>query len=455
MKAQKVSRTGFQQKSCPAKKTESPASPIETGGEFLPDGKSISLIQPLESDCLQLVFADGKDAKIAADVEYRRRTYVPPKTASSFREAIIFPSGIRDFGSTIALFTGIKDSLVRRGMPEEVAQSATYFGFGSWFTEVLPAVPFLLISGPRPSAILLLQLLGCLVRHPLPLVEISASSLRAVPMQLRPTLLIDNEFARNPLLRLLSASSNRNANIVRKGGVMNIFSAKALYRGEEPEDDSIGNGALRIDLFPSDRTLPILTLRDRQKLAAEFQPALLAYRVRNIEQVAAAQFDYAGVPQEVRPLAGLLAGCIVGAPELQAGVGPLLQTQHSRFRAERWVEPRCVVIEALLSHCHRKGQDGDLVRVGQIAQDVAAILKGRGETMEIQPRAIGATLRVLGLIAKRDGHGYGFALTESFSRRIHGLARQLDVAGVQEGRRMCSHCGESPLGYGKNDVVNH
>ncbi len=188
-------------------------------------------------------------------------------------------------------------------------------------------------------------------------------------------------------------------------------------------DDPLGNAALRIDLFPSDRTLPILSLRDRQKLAAEFQPALLAYRLSNIERVAAAQFDHAGVSEEVRPLAGLFAGCIVGAPELQAGVGPLLQTQRNRFRAERWVEPRCVVIEALLSRCHRRQQDGNVVRVAEIAQDVAAILKGRGESLELQPRAIGATMRVLGPIAKRSSQGYGFALTESFSRTVHKLAR--------------------------------
>jgi hypothetical protein len=450
MSTERVARKGIQPQSFPTKKFASSNCRVETGGEFLPDGKSISLIQPLDGDPLQLVFADGENAKIAAHVECFGRIYVPPRIPDSFREAIVFPTGMRDLGSTTALFTGIKDSLVRHGMPAEVAESATYFGFSSWFTEVLPAVPFLLISGPRPEANLLLQLLGCLVRHPLPLVQISVSSLRSVPMRLRPTLLIDHELARDPLLRLLAASSNRNANMLRKGGVINAFSSKALYSGLDSGDDSFGNGALRIDLFPSDRSLPILTVRDRHKFAAEFQPALLAYRVRNIAQVAAAPFDYVGVSEEVRPLAGLLAGCIVGAPELHAGIGPLLTAQHNRFCAERWIEPRCVVIEALLSRCHRKEQRGTVARVGEIAQDVADILKGRGETVELQPRAIGATLRVLGLIAKRDSHGFGFILTESFCRRIHKLARQFDVAAAQEGKIICESCFDDI----KNDIVN-
>ena len=133
----------------------------------------------------------------------------------------------------------------------------------------------------------------------------------------------------------------------------------------------------------------------------------------------------------------------------------MFEAQQDRFRGDRWVEPRCVVIEAILSRCHRQEQEGNVVRVGEIAQDVAAILQGRGKAVKLEPRAVGATLRILGLIAKRYSHGYGFALTESFSRRIHGLARQLDVASVLEGRRMCSQCVESPLGHGKNDVVNH
>jgi hypothetical protein len=35
-------------------------------------------------------------------------------------------------------------------------------------------------------------------------------------------------------------------------------------------------------------------------------------------------------------LASLLAVCIVDAPELQAGVGSLLEAWHQQTRADRW-----------------------------------------------------------------------------------------------------------------------
>jgi hypothetical protein len=106
---------------------------------------------------------------------------------------------------------------------------------------------------------------------------------------------------------------------------MNAYGAKALYCSRLERDDSFGDAAPHINLLPSEGLLPILTQKDRQDLAARFQPELLAYRVRNIARVAAGQFDDADLSKDVRPLAGLLAGCIVDAPELQADIAPLLE----------------------------------------------------------------------------------------------------------------------------------
>jgi hypothetical protein len=381
------------------------------------------------------------DSRVVGSVESGGQLYCPPRLSVSLQQAMLFPVGMRDFASTTALFTAVKDSLLHHGLPEDVALSATYFIFSSWFSEVLPAAPFLLISGPRPEANLLLQLLGCLVRHPLPLVEISASNLRSLPMQLRPTPLVDNELVRDSLLRLLSVSSNRSANILLKDGVVNTYSAKVLYQGTGAGDDSFGDAVMHINLALSDRMLPILNQKHRQDLAAEFQPGLLAYRVKNIARVAAAQCTFPGLPRQCQLLASLLAVCIVDAPELQAGVGSLLEVGHQQTRADRWGDLQCVVIEAILSCCHRRQNEGDIVYVGDIAADAAAILSGRGETTKLEPRAIGSILRDLGLNGKRDSRGYRFVLDDPFCDRIHRLAQQFDVATIQEGGlATCADC---------------
>jgi hypothetical protein len=86
------------------------------------------------------------------------------------------------------------------------------------------------------------------------------------------------------------------------------------------------------------------------------------------------------------------------------------------------------------------------VHVKDIAEDAAAILKGRGAEGSLEPRAVGAALRMVGLTAKRDKSGYKFELTDSFCRRIHQLAHQFDVAAVQDGGFVaCVHCKELGL----------
>ena len=440
-------RLRFRQRNSASKtSTRVPAPSIKTGGEFFADGRSISLLRDSSTESLKLLLGGGKGEVIGFLVEYADRTYVPPDLADSFQQAIVFPEEARDFGSTGALFAAIKESIVNCGLSEHAAQVAVYFLLSSWFVEILPAAPFLLISGPRAEASLLLALLSCLVRHPLPLVEISAASLRTLPTNLSPTLLIDDELMPDPLFRLLSVSSNRNANLVMKDGVMNAYGAKALYCGPLERDDSFGDAAMHINLLPSERMLSILTPKDRRDLAARFQPELLAYRVRNIARVAAAQFNVRGLPREGRLLGSLLAACIVDAPELQAGVGAMLEIQHQQRRADRWFDLRCVVIEAVLSRCHRRQDEADVVYVGDIAADAAAILMGRGETAKLEAREIGSILRDLGLSGKRNRRGYRFVLDDPFCHRIHKLAQQFDVATAQEGGLVtCPDCTETGL----------
>jgi hypothetical protein len=422
------------------------APSVETGGEFFSDGRSISLVRNLDTERPKLLLVGGRRDVIGSAIEYAGRRYVPPDLSDSFQRALIFPETKKDFGSTAALFTSVKESLVCFGLPEQVALTAVYFLFPSWFVEVLPAAPLLLISGPRAEASMLLALLSCLVRHPLPIVQISETGLRSLPMNLRPTLLIDDELIADSLFRLLSVSSDRNANILVKDGVVNTYSAKALYCGPVERDESFGDAILRINLAPSDSRLPILAQKDRQDLAAKFQALLLGYRTKNIARVARAKFNYPGLHKEYQLLASLLAVCIVDAPEIQAGVGSLLEAQHRQAHPDRWLDLRCVVIEAALSRCHRKQKEGTVVHVKDIAEDAAAILKGRGAEGPLEPRAVGAALRMVGLTAKRDKSGYKFELTDSLSHRIHQLAHQFDVAAAQEGGLVgCDHCKELGL----------
>ncbi len=454
----RTKKAAGQRKCNPARKSSPPRtpdavttdrrSPIETTGEVFSNGQSIELVLDAETGRPTLLFSDGEKCTVLPRVEYLGRVYVPADLSPSILRAVTWPTKCIDYGSTNKLFAAVQEMFTNHAFADEVALPTTHVVFSSWFPECLPAAPCLSITGPRPEATLLLQLLDCLVRHALPLAEVSRAALCSLPMDLHPTLLIDHEHLSRSTRRLLSASNNRNAYIPRKGSLVNIYCAKAIYRGDVLGDGLFGDAALQINLAPSRGKSPILDAKAQQEIASELQPQLLAYRLKNLAKVRASEFDLPGFASPIRILARVLGACIADAPELQAGLLPLLEEYEERIRGERWVDLRCIVIEALLSHCHT-GQK-DRVHVGEIAARTGTILKGRGETPARDPelfKLVGGILRELGFSPKRESKGYAMRLTDSVRRRIHQLARDHDVAAVQEGVALCPHCAEI-LGVG-------
>ena len=221
---------------------------------------------------------------------------------------------------------------------------------------------------------------------------------------------------------------------------MNIYCATAVYRADTLDHGLLGDATLQINLAPSRGRLPILEAKAKQEIAGELQPKLLAYRSRNIARVRESEFDLPGLASEIRILARILGACFVDAPELQAGLGPLLEEHNEKIRAEHWIDLHSVAIEALLFHCH--SGEKELVYVGEITRTACTILKGRGESTPLKPRAMGPILRSLGLSPKRVTKGFIIQLADGVRRRIHRLARDYDVAAVQEGVARCPHCSE-------------
>ena len=192
-------------------------SPIETTGELFSDGRSIELILDAETGRLNLLLSDGENYTVAPRVEYMGKVYVPPDLDPSIVQALTLPTKCTPYGSTPELFKAVQDPFLNHGFDTEIALATTYFIFATCFLECLPAAPRLAITGARPEANLLLQLLGCMVRHPLPLAEVSPAGLCSLPMDLRPTLLIAQEHLSPSALRLLSTAHSPNAYVPRKG----------------------------------------------------------------------------------------------------------------------------------------------------------------------------------------------------------------------------------------------
>jgi hypothetical protein len=416
------------------------APPIRTMGEVFPDGEGIELLHDAATGRLTLLLFDGKKRCVAPRHETRGNAYLPAEIEPSFLQAITLPSTCTDYGSTLELFTAVRAPFSTYGFTEEVASPAAFFVFASWFPDCLPAAPYLCIAGPRPEAGLLLQLLACMVRHPLRLGEITRSALCSLPFDLQLTLLIDHEPTSRSAQSLLAASNERGAFIWGRGRLISPFSAKAVYRGPALNDGNLDSAPLQINVLPIRGRLPILDMTAQREIVENLQPMMQDYRCRNISKVCESSMDFPEFQSELRILGRVLGAGIVDAPALQADLEPLLRRFDELARAERWRDLRCVTIEALLFLTHSEKQIK--VHVGKITQTLSTILKGRGESVSLEPETIGRIVRVLGFTPKRDSKGKAIHLSDRVRRRIHELARAYDVAAVQEGMALCQLCRE-------------
>ena len=423
----------------PRLNTQPLPSPIRTCGKVFSNGATIELFQGTGAGGpLRLHFFDGKRATIAPQVQFNGRLYRPAEFSSSIRRVVKFPQECMPFGSTTRLFAAIQQLFTSHGFLEAVAAAATYFIFATWFIGASPIAPALFITGSRLEASLLLQLLGCLVRRPLPLAEVTRHGLCSLPMKLLPTLLISADQIRPAAMGLLRTSSRRNAFFPLRDGLVDFFCAKAVYSGDIADNDFLGEGALHVNVAPFRGPLPLLEEEYAKEVTKKFQSQLLAYRCRYILDVRESKFDVPELTPGTRMLARVFGAPIVDASALQAGLTRLLQDHEENKLELLWTDLRCVVLEAALHHCHK--EPGERVQVGSITKTVNAILKGRGEAKEREAREIGFHLKGLGLIAKRKGPGWGILLDSAVCRHIHGLAHGFGLLAMRKGEARCQQC---------------
>jgi hypothetical protein len=205
--------------------------------------------------------------------------------------------------------------------------------------------------------------------------------------------------------------------------------------GEVPE--AIASGMLEITLPP---TAAGQALDDEQlsDIATELQNKMLAYRLANFAKIRVSRLRGANFTDQTRELAVNLAACVMGDPELAAGVVPLLKERDECVRGQRDKDLEVVVIEAVLGVFHEN--EKKRVQVTEIAALANSILRSRGEFIEYTPEEVGHRLVILGLERTRTAAGMCLILTSAMRRFVHGLARTYDVPSVASVVSGCPDC---------------
>ncbi|MFY9528807.1 MAG: hypothetical protein WAR24_07845 [Candidatus Acidiferrales bacterium] len=225
-----------------------------------------------------------------------------------------------------------------------------------------------------------------------------------------------------------------------------FFCAKVVFAKQPLRDPALAGFPLEIALAPTREYVPLMDLAEAERVAAEFQPKLLMYRLVNYRKVTTPSFDLGEFTVPTQELAHSLAASIVGDDELQSQIVPLLKQRDREIQVDRTTLLECIVLEALLAACH-DAQSGTLP-MADLTQSVNTILVGRGEVLQVSPEIVGWKLKALGLRTEfiTDGRR-DLALLDETRATIHTLAEGYGVRTLQQGlvTGLCPHCAALAL----------
>lgn len=414
---------------------------ITTAGERFPDGAMIELIA--RSPQPDLLLWNGQGAKIGPRVEYGGLIYTAADLHPTLRRAIRLPEGLHDYGSARALFDSVRELFERYlGLHERESSLLACFSISTWMAGPLRTAPNLTISGPdEDMGIDALRLLSSVCRHSLILAELTPSSFRLLPMYLSPTLLLDQQGLKPNVQRLLRASSHRGLYLPgNRGGVIDLYGPKAIFSGNDTAFDSLGGGIMQISLPPSPSVSLTVDVRVQNEIANYFQPRLLMYRLSNCGKVGDAPVDVSAFTFTTRPLARTLAECFPGDHDLSRDAVRLLQPQDDEVRGQRLRDVNCAIAEILLCMIHTGRRE---VLVGELAQDTNALLRSRGEILEVSAESVGWKLRDLHIRRHDSASGQLVRFGRETSHTVHQLTQAYDLPCSQHVEAGCPECNSA------------
>ncbi len=350
-------------------------------------------------------------------------------------ESLILPTGIPDLRRARQLFDDISAVLHKNVMlPRKDCSLLAYWAIATWFTDYLPFLPSVVITGPASTGDLLLRTLMAVCRRPVLLGELSPAILRKLPInELAPTLLIREPQLDRYMSALLNASNQPGYLFFSGKTFQQLYCPKCIYVGECFKDAPAMSNSVHINLSGS-------ALRPRHSLPTDeeitsFQNRLFWYRLLNHDKVAAANFRVSEFRPEISVVADVLAAAMVDDVELQRGVIEVLKDRDEQSRVDHATGVNALVLRAVLFHCHQKDQR-KFVR--EIAATTNRLYAEDGESLKLSSESVGHVLKNLGLYTRRLGNaGRGLMFDKATQSHAHSLAHEYDVLTSEP---TCEYC---------------
>jgi hypothetical protein len=411
-----------------------------TFGEVFRDGCITDVVASATDDQLNLLFWNGRSTLIARQVEYGGRTYRMQKLHASIVQATRLPRESVGYGTVQKLFTELRGKFeTYLGFSPRSAELSTFWVLTTWFCDCFSSPPTLWISGADVDlAAGFLGLLHCLCRRALRVSGVTRAGFLALPLDFRPTVLV-NQPTLSLGLKNLWCESNSRGSVVpgNRGVVLDVTTSKAVFLGMFGLAPPPGAGNLQLTLFPPDHEMPSLDELVLNEIADYFQPRLLQYRLDHAKQVSESRFAAPSLRFPTRELARTLGACIQGDTDLALQVVPLLRSQDA-------IVDRCsldfAIVEVLWPRVHKATGEtaAASMKIGvDLTPEVNTYLLCCGETRQYSREAIGIRVAKLELTRKNTNAGTQLLLDRRTTYRVHQLAR---AYGIDKSVPGCPDC---------------
>jgi hypothetical protein len=426
------------------------SDPIPTGFKDLGEGGIIDLIRPQGVRDASLVLYRNASTRIGDRIEYGDQIYVVPpdpileRIHLSRRIAINAPCPSFDevFASVLSFLERFIDF-----SSSSDAFGASLFSLADWFSHRTSVAPYLSIVGPPGSGkTRLAQCLRLICRRALLFSDITAASLRSIPMWLRPTLIMDEVEITDDLVRLLRTGTARGACAYYRGKAIDLFCPKIIVTHSPLLDAALAHRVIQIQMAPTSRSMPQLTPNDVEAFETLLVPKIHRYFLENYHKGVPPQLDLSCLSPHQRDVARVLATPF-DTPFGQQSVVTFLKLQDESTHFERSYTREAAVVAALLALCGNSGQDFALM--GAIAAGANQQMIWRGERVRFTPKAVGGIVHRLGFKTERIGSiGRGIWMNQGVIKTTYNLARyhgvlQVESAGAGVGGTHNVNVGDS------------
>jgi hypothetical protein len=391
---------------------------ITTSGEILPDGTIVELVAAGHN--LLLCQWDGKQHFVLSCLDVGNTVYTPPRLEPSLYSAFKFPGPPMEYGSLETLFDATAAVFEARGFSTTVGHSCALFTLASWLPEFFFHPPTLLVYGSEMmQAAVLFCLLGCLCRRSL----FAAQLARSLPFWLQPTLLVLAPETTVKKCAFWRAANVRGVWVPSPGGAVgSLACARALFLNDEQALASWGTEILRVPLLPCVQPSPP-TEQELTKIANEFQPRFLLFRLQRLTQMNGTPETEAQKPFANYETSRQLLALVKSEPAILTKVAPLLLEQQRECLEHQQLDPDRAMVESMWAPSHESKE----LSMAELGKRVNAILCSRGETIQLNSRSLGWKLRRLQLPRERNGKGKYLLFSREVQRQLHQLARKFEL----------------------------